>query len=1181
MRLKKMELYGFKSFARKTVIEFGQGITAVVGPNGSGKSNVADAVRWALGEQSAKQLRGSKMEDVIFNGSRNKKGLGLAEVSLFFDNTDGLLAVDYNEVVITRRMYRSGESEYKLNNNLCRLKDIHELFMGTGIGKETYATIEQGKIDNLTSTRAEERRQVFEEAAGILKHKYKKKEALSKLGDVEQKILRLEDILKEIKQQLLPLQQQKEKAECFREYSSVLEEAERKTALNKWRILQEEKQRLNALKLENQTKHELLAGELAELAVSLTAEEQKIKQNEELLTANLLKQQEIEGKAAFCRERIESTAGQLRELQEREKNSQQKKEQLLTALAGEEKEKLAYHKELAELERKLSICGDELTLLGGRVAEQEGAVQKKVQAIEDLKGDLIELLNEKAKRQYELQRLAGQEKEHIKRLEQLEEKEQRLKADCGKAADKIIELKEKQEKLMTDQAAGLQKEHSLKAEITLLQEKLLERQKAWQEQESRLNQAKSRQKVLAELEQSLEGYYKGTKSILKSNLKERFLGTVAQLITVEKRYETAIEIALGGSLQNIITPTEKDAQSLIAYLKKTNGGRATFLPLDRVHGEKKQIGQMKGLIGVAADLLRFAPQYEGVINQLLGRILISDNLANASEIALNTGQRYKIITLDGDVISPGGAMTGGSFAAKQNGLLSRKRELEDLNFTITGLEEQQGKERRAISGLKKQEEERKAEQGKIHEELLRLDFALKQLKQELSEAEVGKEQLVKEQEGLQWQNRQAEEAGESRKQEELREEARLAEIRQTEDSKRDLIKHYQEEETGLRQELEKINEEFMNLKLEVNSGEKDRLHLLSLISRLEKTIADRQQELALCSRNKEEEKHKIEALNRIISEGEQETELLAREKQKNIAVKAALEKEKAELYDELHSLKQTLAEKNKIREKYAKSLLCLASQQAKQEERMKQQEVWLTENCSEPYPCVSLTAEEEAELGQRTALYRRKISELGTVNLGAVEEFNKLQERYSFLDVQYTDLKDARSSLDTLLLELDEIMEKNFLAAFDAIKEAFAKTFQQLFGGGSAQLFLSEPQAVLTSGVEVMVQPPGKKLQSLSLLSGGEKALTAVALLLAILEVRPSPFCLLDEADAALDDKNVQRVAELLKEMAETVQFIMITHRKGAMEIADALYGITMEDGVSSLLSVKLENYEGEKDYVQ
>ncbi|MGM9572231.1 MAG: chromosome segregation protein SMC, partial [bacterium] len=704
MRLKKMELYGFKSFAQKTVIEFGQGITAVVGPNGSGKSNVADAVRWALGEQSAKQLRGSKMEDVIFNGSRNKKGLGLAEVSLFFDNTDGLLAVDYNEVVITRRMYRSGESEYKLNNNLCRLKDIHELFMGTGVGKETYATIEQGKIDNLTSTRAEERRQVFEEAAGILKHKYKKKEALSKLSDVEQKILRLEDILKEIKQQLLPLQQQKEKAECFREYSSVLEEAERKTALNKWRILQEEKQRLNALKLENQTKQELLAGEFAELAASLTVEEQKIKQNEGLLTANLLKQQEIEGKAAFCRERIESTAGQLRELQEQEKNSQQRKEQLLTALAREEKEKLAYHKELAELERKLSGCGAELTLLGGKVAEQEGAVQKKVQDIEDLKGDLIELLNEKAKRQYELQRLAGQEEEHIKRLEQIEEKEQRLKADCGKAAEKIIELKERQEKLMAAQAAGLQKEHSLKAEITLLQEKLLERQKTWQEQESRLNQAKSRQKVLAELEQSLEGYYKGTKSILKSNLKERFLGTVAQLITVEKRYETAIEVALGGSLQNIITPTEKDAQSLIAYLKKTNGGRATFLPLNRVHGEKKQVGQMKGLIGLAADLLRFAPQYEGVINQLLGRILISDNLANASEIALNTGQRYKIITLDGDVISPGGAMTGGSFTAKQNGLLSRKRELEDLNFTITDLEEQQGKERRAISGLQKQQE---------------------------------------------------------------------------------------------------------------------------------------------------------------------------------------------------------------------------------------------------------------------------------------------------------------------------------------------------------------------------------------------------------------------------------------------------------------------------------------------
>ncbi len=1188
MFLKRIELAGFKSFADRTELEFVRGITAVVGPNGSGKSNISDSIRWVLGEQSAKSLRGGKMEDIIFAGSDKRKAMNFGEVSLTLDNTDQALPLDFNEVTVTRRVHRSGESEYLINKQSCRLKDITELFMDTGIGKEAYSIIGQGRIEEILSTRSEDRRGIFEEASGIVKYKARKREAQRKLDDTEQNLLRIHDLVSELEDQVEPLRQQSEKARLFKELKEQLKQQE--IAMYVHQIEQvhtswaEANTRLDSLK-EEELK---LTAVVSKHDAHLEKERQQLRELETAI-------EQLHESMLHYSEEYEKCEGQGEVLKERKRNLEQNRRQLEDSIAAMDERIVQLATEEAELRGKAAGLAAELSTLRHRLAEEEahlvGASDETVLSYEEqLKGELLEVLSAMAQARNEI-RYAQQQQEAVqRRLERLGDDEARWQSQSEQLKERQAELegqlKERRAELERVQARYLEEAERQKS-LQGLQE---EAQAALRKWEQRYDAITSRRDTMKEMQEDLDGFMHGVREVLKASRRQGggalagVHGAVAELMRVPQQLEIAVETALGGALQHVVMSDERSARQAIAFLKQRQLGRATFLPLDVIkpryvpEQDKRQVESMEGFVGVASELVECEETYVSIIRNLLGSVLIADNLEQANRIASRCQYRYRVVTLEGDVVNAGGSMTGGSLQKKGANLLSRTRQIEQLDQEIKDTEQQ------------------------LHQ----LRDRLQDIRKELSICNQNREELRERGEGLRLQEQQLQ--GELGK---LAQEGRhLDEQRQLFDENRT---GHAAEQTGLtaaaadaEQRLTELTARETKLQRDIQAAEQRRKENESAKEELQGQLTDLKIQVA----KTEQEKLSFEdQAGRVRAE-------LNRSKQELSALRSQLEQQELEQEEHGRQTVRQLEDLNHYRlkkqqcgeqtdfKRAERSQLLLQLEQGESEtkeqrvalrqveERIRQTEIAvnrldveldnLLRKLSEEYELSYELAKERYPVPEDVPAaqnevreLKRRITLLGEVNLGAIEEYERVRERYEFLDEQKNDLVEAKTALYQVIREMDEEMGKRFKQTFEAIRGHFSVVFSKLFGGGRADLVMVDPERVLETGIDIVAQPPGKKLQNLQLLSGGERALTAIALLFAILQVKPVPFCVLDEVEAALDEANVSRFAQYLREFSELTQFIVVSHRKGTMEEADVLYGVTMEEGgVSKLVSVRLEDEE-------
>lgn len=1190
MHLKSLEIQGFKSFADKVDFHFTDGVTIIVGPNGSGKSNISDSIRWVLGEQSAKSLRGARMEDIIFSGSDRRRPVGMAEVSMTMDNSDGLFPLDFSEVTVTRRVYRSGDSDFLINKTPCRLRDIHELFMDTGIGKETYSIIGQGKVEEILSARPEERRVLIEEAAGIVKYRSRKQEALRKLADTEQNLSRVGDIITELEAQLEPLAEQAERAKAYQDYHGELVSLEINLMVHQ---IADQKQRLDqvARQLDN-LRRELLSRETSanlaeakaeELRLEADRLEQQISEAQAEVMALSTAIERAEGELKVGAERAAGLTERLLRLEQESKENRDRQEALASEFSGETARS-------AELSETIARAAKRLAEREAELAKVEAGAAAGEQDLETSKGDLIELLNIMAGTRNELAGLEGEIGGFKRRAEQLAQaadaEQARLTDHLARLADLDNKTAEKRRELAADEQAvrerteGLQRlENSLAAERKTL------------EQVSSDRQAKqSRHKALSELQQHFEGYQKGVREVLLAAGKGEascrdVCGVVAELLKVPAQYETAIEVALGGSLQNLVTNTDTGAKAAIGYLKKHKLGRATFLPLNTVKAQTLRpddlrILELPGVIGLASRLIQCEDRYRIAVENLLGRIVVVDNLDNALLIARKTGFRLRLVTLEGDLLNPGGSLTGGAYHQRGSSLLARSRELEELEQALAKLtaavEECQAAEQLVLAELARNktetaELEARVQEGRIAAAELERDVLQARAEKQRLERSALVQTLEKEQvseeigAALERQTtlqarlavQETEYARSRQKTEEMAEDARrTAEACRVllEEMTEDRVKlaALRQEEQGLAQSLERYHQERARLSRDLESKNAETAQIL------ERQAALRGEE---------------ETLRRTIRE--QALDLQAKE-----AVLADFRAAKAELTAHWQELEKEAKKAQQSVHSLNQELHQVELKQARLEAEI---EAGLSRLWDEFQLSYEQALLEKKELPSRRAAAARinelkaNINALGVVNHAAVEEYARVKERYGFLLQQSTDLEQAKTSLYRVISEMNQIMTERFAAAYEAIKVNFSEVFAALFGGGRAELVLTDEKDLLETGIDIVAQPPAKKAQHLSLLSGGERALTAIALLFAILKVKPSPFCVLDEIEASLDEANVRRFADFVREFSQNTQFIVVTHRKGTMEVADVLYGVTMDDtGVSKVVSMKFAGQEPE-----
>lgn len=1184
MYLKRLEMHGFKSFADRIDLHLPPGVTAIVGPNGSGKSNISDALRWVLGEQSVKSLRGLKMDDVIFVGSETRKPLGMAEVTIVLDNSDGALPLDYHEVAITRRLYRSGECEYLINRSSVRLRDIHELLFDTGLGKEAYSVIGQGKIDAILSAKAEDRRSIFEEAAGIVKYKNKKMLAMKKLAETENHLLRVEDIIQELSGQIGPLREQ---AEVAKEYLALQDEL-RNIEVN---YTQEELNKLEAeynqlaatladaaSKLEDEKRRELAEeAKVEELRLSLTQLEETIAQLQENLLNLTGEKGRLAGENEVILQKIRSQENRTTEVNEAIQRSQDRERAVADELNARLAELATLRQKIQEVTAEFHRAEETLQAQTGELNAANGELEAAHGRVFNLHNQLNELKNQSQGSSLQREFLERQINEQAERKQVLEENILRLQAEI--------------EALEQANAEKIEEENRLKQKKTGTEQVIADSQRLLAEAEEELRQTQhaaerlaARLNLLEEWEKSYQGYFHGVKAVLTGTKQEVFHreihGVVAELIQVKKGFETAVEVALGSALQNIVIATDSGAEQAIAYLKKHNLGRATFLPLNLVSGEAPVVDH-KILTAhqsqTALDALVFKDEYKKIMAYLLGNTLIAPDLKTAVALTRALGKRFRIVTVDGEIIAPGGAITGGSLDRRQTGILSRKREIEELSVERAAIQgkvaacnktkEELGKRladhRAELEKLTQSLHQAGLERSGLQKDLERLAERLGQVQGEKAAVEARLDSLNKEiQEGdrsglgLQKKIAAAEEAlaAEQALQktweekvllaQKLREESqnRLAELRaekvrleQEEAGKQDLLQGLEKqrrelmnEYTGYHSELQRIEEEILRLRSELEEA-KAKLTSLDV-------------EEASISANLAEIRNKRDKLRMEVATEEDQLRTL-RQTQNS-------------LQGQVHRLELQI---NKNRMAYD-SLSQHMTESYGADWTSFLQHNWV----APPKP------------REHIETLRRNIRALGPVNVGAVEEYQRLKERSDFLQHQFTDLKNAKETLERVIAEIERTTRQRFLETFTQIRQTFIDIFTDLFEGGKADLFLMDPDDPLETGIEILAQPPGKRLQSLSLLSGGERAMTAIALLFAILKVKPSPFCILDEIDATLDDVNVTRFAELLAKFSQDLQFIVITHRRGTMEMANALYGVTMEElGVSKLISIDLQRKVG------
>ena len=1179
MYLKNIEVYGFKSFAQKINFEFHNGITGIVGPNGSGKSNVGDAVRWVLGEQSAKQLRGGNMQDVIFSGTENRKPLSFASVSITLDNSDHKLPVDYNEVTVARRLYRSGESEYLINGSGCRLKDIQEMFYDTGIGKEGYSIIGQGQIDKILSGKPEERRELFDEAAGIVKFKRRKITTLKKLDEERQNLVRVTDILSELTKQLGPLERQSETARIYLAKRDELKELD----INLFLL---DHQRTGELLNELETKLSQAQQELdeAQSAYEQTkAEYERLEQELEELNTKLDALKEEQQENALLKQQYE---GQIKVLEEQISSGRQNSEHFRSRLTvlkddlqkrSEEKEKLT--EERAALYNRLKETRDNLKKETESLENIVSNVDECTQAVEDGKNEIIEILNSRATTKGKAQRFDAmmeqldiRKAEVSRRILRLKSEEAILESDREKA--------QKQYDAVTNVIQSTNAECvRLDEEIHQIQEKLKKQNSQMEIGQTAYHREASRLESLRNITERYDGYGNSIRRVMEQKSREPGIrGVVADIIHVQKDYEVAIETALGGSIQNIVTDNEQTAKRMISFLKKNRYGRATFLPLSNISGRgglaQKDVLREPGVVGTANTLVEADDEYSELVMYLLGRVLVVDNIDHAIAIGKKYRHSLRMVTIEGESLSPGGSMTGGAFKNNSN-LLGRRREIEELERSVGILKKELEETQRAIG-------ENRSRRNVLRDTIADFQQQLQQQYVEQNTAKMNLAQIQEKEDEIQSSYRRIE-----REQEELRQQA--GEIRQDhssiarelEDSQKDekelevFIETKQKELEEWKAEETEKNHVLEKIRLEESSLEQQNHFLQENISRLENEIEAYHRESEEITENlsrSAEEIHKkedgIEELKKAVTECTGKEEVLdARriEWQEEKEKRSASHKSFFEKRDHL-SEKTSLLDKECFR---------LRSQAEKIEEQRESQisymweEYEITPNNALQYRKEELT--DRQTIKKDVLRIKDEIRKLGSVNVNAIEDYKNLLERHTFLSAQYEDIVKAEETLEGIIQELDEGMRKQFTEKFRDIQREFDKAFKELFGGGKGTLELAEDEDILEAGIRIISQPPGKKLQNMMQLSGGEKALTAIALLFAIQNLKPSPFCLLDEIEAALDDSNVGRFASYLQKLTKNTQFIIITHRRGTMNAADRLYGITMQEkGVSTLVSVDL-----------
>ncbi|MBT2649645.1 chromosome segregation protein SMC [Bacillus sp. ISL-34] len=1182
MFLKRLDVVGFKSFAEKISIDFVPGVTAVVGPNGSGKSNVTDAVRWVLGEQSAKSLRGAKMEDIIFSGSDTRKALNFAEVSLTLDNETNSLPIDFHEVSVTRRVYRSGESEFFINNQGCRLKDIIDLFMDSGLGREAFSIISQGKVEEILSSKAEERRVIFEEAAGVLKYKTRKRKAESKLTETQDNLNRVHDILHELEGQVEPLKIQSSLAKEFLAKKDELEQIEVALTVfeieelyEKWEKLSQELEKHNEMEQQ-------MAGQLHDREAHL----KKLRDSLATLETSINGLQEILLNAS---EELEKLEGRKEVLKERKKNAAQNKSQLEKAIVEGEAavERLSLQKEReTEILNALNL---EVKRISETLHEKQkslGLFNSDIEAmIEAKKSDYIEWLNKQAsaknEKQYLLQQLTQQEHRNAK-LDMENEKFLTERMDITAKKMEYSQLMDNMTKQLEEHVTYFRnQQNKLNAAKDTYQKQETTLYKAYQF----LQQAKSRKELLEEMEDDYAGFFQGVKEVLKAKETLRGIeGAVAELIKVPKEYETAIETALGGAMQHVVVEREEHAREAISFLKKNRYGRATFLPLSVIKAREISANQLSMLkshsafVGTGSSLIQYDDRHAAIAENLLGTVMITTDLKGANDLAKMMQHRFRFVTLEGDIVNPGGSMTGGALKQKTTSLLSRKTELEELQQKLADMEaktnqlEKQVKQLKVDVGVQEQTLEQTRKTGE------RLRLQEQTLKGELREVEL-QERNVNERLHLYDLDKNSYLEEQQQKTARLEELEELLESCKSEIEGLDrLISEMTEQKQSQQSSKESLAEETNELRVMLASK---RGQLQNQKEKMERIESDLSKETSRLAENKDD----LGLLTNEMtdsSSGEESLEDMAQQKllDKNGAIEGITIKkqEKNELLTQVESLELSLKEENRLYRGIVEVIkdeeVKLTRLDVELENRLDhlREEYTLTfEGAKEQYPL--MMPAEEAQ--KRVKLIKLAIEELGTVNLGAIDEYARVAERYEFLLSQKEDLQQAKDTLFQVIDEMDDEMKRRFADTFYSIREEFEQVFKALFGGGRAELKLTNPDDLLNTGVDIIAQPPGKKLQNLSLLSGGERALTAIALLFSILKVRPVPFCILDEVEAALDEANVVRFSQFLRKFSRETQFIVITHRKGTMEEADVLYGITMqESGVSKLVSVRMEESE-------
>ena len=1181
MYLKRIELQGFKSFADKTVLEFKQGITSVIGPNGSGKSNISDAIRWVLGEQSMKSLRSGKSSDVIFAGTQSRKSLGFAEASLVFDNSDGALPIEYEEVVVTRKIYRTGETGYYINKTNCRLKDVLELFMDTGIGKDGYSIIGQGKIDEILSNKSEDRRNVFEEAAGIVKYKTRKEESEKKLEHTKLNLLRINDILSEIEGNLEPLKMQSDKARKYLDLKEELKNIE--VGLFVYNI-------------------EKYKAELVKITEDMEAMTENCNLEEEKL--NKIKEEKENLKI-----RIDEVTSQIEAMQNIGFESEKKKEQLnsninisKTKIQNNEENEKRFNQEISEYEEKITKSKEDMQnkmnkkiSLAENKAKFQQELDEKEQELEILNSTLSEKelkieedkkkLEANVDKKYEIESEISAKKANISNLEKrLKQIENDISNNIREKDNEVFKKEEIQK--------GVYEVEKQKNEISnkmkdINQEKIKaeEKIKSIDIQISNYNRdvqfKESRHRFLVETEKEKEGYARGVKALLKDceNIKELgkgMHGALAELIDVPEKYKTAIEMTLGASLQNIVTENEQDAKRLVEHLRNNKLGRASFLPITSIKGKKldKIKGSKLRVVGIASDLIDYDKKYEQIVISLLGRTVIVEDMDTAIKVAKENGYSFRIVTLEGDLINASGSITGGFVEKKTLNILGRSKEIENLAKEISKIKkkiQELEEEKETILNKNKDTFE---EYKKIESEYQTIDIKYSVEKQKEISVDENIERLARAIQKLRDErakiNEEVKEINESIESAEEKIEA----IKNSNNELQEVINKFADVNKDSQKRIDDLNYDITNLKISVSSFDESE-NSINEISDMIK------QEIEAYTKNIENKKEQIKKLkeeninlNQEIEENLKEIEEIKSKVQNSGETIENMKKERVDLNSKLTKKEDEQNDEFKIIEDLKAQIVKIDVRKTKIDDEVNNQintlwiEYELTPNATAGYA----KPENVALTQRRVNNLRTDIRELGSVNVDSIEEYKSLKERYDFMCEQRLDLESTMAKLHKMIAEITNTMKKQFKEKFEIINKNFGEVFCELFGGGKAEITLEDENNILECGININVQPPGKKLQSMTLLSGGEKAFTAIALLFAILKVNPAPFCVLDEIEAALDDVNVNRYADFLKKFAGNTQFLVITHRKGTMEAADTVYGVTMEEkGISKLLSMKLK----------